>query len=1135
MKKKFISIFLSLLTAGSCMSVISANAEEIGEDARDNIEYIKQVQNDDIMLYYDENGQEIDITTLNNDIYINERLLPSNFDLRDYERVTPVKNQGTQGLCWDFAATASMESNILSQPDLSVKAGKNASEILDLSEGGNSWYIHTNTEDENSILYNDFYSDPSKGTDGGFPYYTAYGLSAGYGAYPETLMPYEQYGSGYPEALRFYSDYRLKDYTELSNDTALIKQKLMENGAATVHYNCFESNTYTVDGVQSYYDNGNPIDGIRKESHVVAIVGWDDSFSKENFNPLMQPQNDGAWLCKNSWGEENCSTAEGYEGYFWMSYETSVYSISQFVMQSTDEYDNIYQLQAISDNSLSSDSAANIFTAKSDEKLKQISFSTNGAAQVDIKIYKLNENYISPIDGILLSSFNAETDFTGIHSFDCPDNITLSEGDIFSVVIDCKSPFQLKYGDNKNNESAGLSYYLDDGKNWIDVSDNDSVGYLSIKAYTSNSNGTDKTKLKELIKTAQSIELPAEIDSEIIEELNLQTEAAQKVADDINASQNDADNAFCLLNNSLKKITDYSFTINSVEDYNKLYNEIENKKNKNIKNIILNADLDFNGSEIRPIFTHFDFAGVFDGQNHTIKNFTICSENYASAGIFGSINKATIKNVTFSDCKVSSRQNSSVISAVCSDSVISNCRIVNSTIKSDFASSGFLCDSLSCLLENCSIENTKIYGNFGAYLFYSSYSPELSELNNCKASGNELYSFTNVDDNTNSKISATSADYDYFYRPIIKLDDSECTIDSFIGKIIFAKSEQTDVTITDGKCTLENSSDDIEVNLSYEKITEKDYLVSGDIETRLLLLTEYCGYNSDLIIPSQISGNDIVGFSPEFSLSYDIRDNIKSITVPRTIKSVPFNIFNNLMSLESVTIEEGVNYIGSSAFNGCENLSSLTLPDSLSEIGSSAFQRCSKLKNIKFGIGLEIIEDSAFADCKSITDLELPENLKTIGSYAFSGCAFMSVTIGKNIEQIGEKAFGFTGMTELDYKSIFIPEFIINGYHSTAAEQYANETGLQFIDIEKNEPVHTEKLFDYGIFVKGDVNLDGKVNIDDVTLINKWLANIENLNQVQLCNALVCDAYSNIDVDCATNIQKYIVGIIDTLYGSAVG
>lgn len=309
----------------------------------------------------------------------------------------------------------------------------------------------------------------------------------------------------------------------------------------------------------------------------------------------------------------------------------------------------------------------------------------------------------------------------------------------------------------------------------------------------------------------------------------------------------------------------------------------------------------------------------------------------------------------------------------------------------------------------------------------------------------------------------------------------------------------------------------------------------GNIETRELLLSSYEGNSENMVIPSQITGNTIVGFSVEFFFGNNTRDNIKSITFPGTIKDIPSYVFNNMPSLESIVLEEGVKYINNYAFSECWNLSTVKMPDSLLTIDSGAFSGCIRLSNIKFGSNLEIIGDSAFLNCKSIIDPILPNSLRTIGSYAFSSCSFKSVTMGKNIEEIGENAFGTTGMSEIDYKSVLIPDFVVNGYSSTAAEEYANEKGINFVDVEKQAPIQTGELFDYSVFIKGDVNLDGKVTIDDVTLINKWLANSAELNQIQLCNAMVCDAYVKIDIDCATNIQKYIAEIIDTLESSAAG
>ena len=36
--------------------------------------------------------------------------------------------------------------------------------------------------------------------------------------------------------------------------------------------------------------------------HAVCIIGWDDNYSKDNFNTNYKPQNNGAWIVKNSWG-----------------------------------------------------------------------------------------------------------------------------------------------------------------------------------------------------------------------------------------------------------------------------------------------------------------------------------------------------------------------------------------------------------------------------------------------------------------------------------------------------------------------------------------------------------------------------------------------------------------------------------------------------------------------------------------------------------------------------------------------------------------------------------------------------------------------------------------------------------------
>lgn len=125
-------------------------------------------------------------------------------------------------------------------------------------------------------------------------------------------MPNSEWGKGYPEALRFYSDYRLKDFNQLQEDKALIKKKIIDTSAVSAACYNFGKCYYKSNGMNTYceYNYYGELGG-----HAVAIVGWDDSFSKENFNSECQSPNDGAWLCKNSW-----SSGWGNDCFLWMSY-----------------------------------------------------------------------------------------------------------------------------------------------------------------------------------------------------------------------------------------------------------------------------------------------------------------------------------------------------------------------------------------------------------------------------------------------------------------------------------------------------------------------------------------------------------------------------------------------------------------------------------------------------------------------------------------------------------------------------------------------------------------------------------------------------------------------------------------------
>ena len=97
--------------------------------------------------------------------------------------------------------------------------------------------------------------------------------------------------------------------------------------------------------------------------------------------------------------------------------------------------------------------------------------------------------------------------------------------------------------------------------------------------------------------------------------------------------------------------------------------------------------------------------------------------------------------------------------------------------------------------------------------------------------------------------------------------------------------------------------------------------------------------------------------------------------------------------IKSVSIPEGVATVPASMFHLCPELESVSLPSTLREIGMAAFNQNSKLKNINFPEGLTKIGNYAFSQCFALTAIELPSTLESLGSICFNGCYALSTVI----------------------------------------------------------------------------------------------------------------------------------------------
>lgn len=125
---------------------------------------------------------------------------------------------------------------------------------------------------------------------------------------------------------------------------------------------------------------------------------------------------------------------------------------------------------------------------------------------------------------------------------------------------------------------------------------------------------------------------------------------------------------------------------------------------------------------------------------------------------------------------------------------------------------------------------------------------------------------------------------------------------------------------------------DLNGYISINFFSQNDYTFSED--SGGITITGYNGSLSTLEIPDVINGNIVTAIGDNaFEDS-----NIKSITLPETLKKIGSRAFFNCQSLHVVNISESITNIGSYAFASCPGLGDTFVPESAVEIGENVFK-----------------------------------------------------------------------------------------------------------------------------------------------------------------------------------------------------
>ena len=392
-----------------------------------------------------------------------ESPLPARYDMREDNRVTPVRDQGKYGTCWAVASLGALETtlmpyekNIYSIDHLILNNSYN----LDLSEGGehNMTLAYLASWQGPVFEKDDIYGDGKTNPD----------LKA-VKHLEEAVIIEERDDEKLKGAIYRYAGVETSMYLEMT-------------------YENDKSEYYNSSNAAYYYPEKTA------PNHDVVVIGWDDNYPRENFN--NRPVSDGAFICKNSWGDDF-----GDGGYFYVSYEDANIcqdSVIYTAIAPSDNFDHIYQsdmLGWVGRLGFNSDSAyfANCYTAGENEELSAVSFyATGNNTEFTAYVVRNFEDTSSFSNKVMVASGGMR--YPGYYTVRLNDPVKLSTGERFAVVVYVKTegtdrPIAIEYRADEKSEGADLEdgegYMSLFGAEWYSAEQDQNCN-ICLKAFTND-------------------------------------------------------------------------------------------------------------------------------------------------------------------------------------------------------------------------------------------------------------------------------------------------------------------------------------------------------------------------------------------------------------------------------------------------------------------------------------------------------------------------------------------------------------------------------------------------------------------------------------------------------------------------
>jgi len=291
-----------------------------------------------------------------------------------------------------------------------------------------------------------------------------------------------------------------------------------------------------------------------------------------------------------------------------------------------------------------------------------------------------------------------------------------------------------------------------------------------------------------------------------------------------------------------------------------------------------------------------------------------------------------------------------------------------------------------------------------------------------------------------------------------------------------------------------------------------------------------------------------------------------------TLTEINEGTFTSCASLKTVKLPDTVKSIGAAAFFNCvkysadtsnvsivSGLESVNIPSGVTYIGERAFYNCSMLTNLTFGSYPEYFCADSFYNVpaeytvtfKNVDGSVIHSYVSPINTLAYysgetptaESTAQYDFTF-KGWDRPFEKVVGdavYTAVYEGTLRKYNVT-YIADGYDPkpitveygkmpSSAQNYSflwwpsrvpKKEGYTFASWAPLEDVITEDTVYTAVFVKdglGDLNIDGKINDDDVGIMSVFMSGAQNLTDEQFLRANVYTADDKSDVPIEENIN----------------